>query len=366
MRAYDIAQPIDSSYACLQLLGPITVVDRTRPKSNIGTEYVEFSKVMNLQDVMDAQSITFHTSTGKSRDDAEDGPRSYVIAGCSFVYLGKNDAEAEATLDSIDLNWNAIRGENGFDYQVTSKLNLPTTFGTASTVKWTSSDESTISTDGTVRMGYAPKTVTLTANITYKGQEIVKKFTVTVPRNPDLHTFTGSLTGDQTVDIGDEVNVILSTASATAASYNAYRFTLSFNAANLEYVGISDSTANVEVNGGQLIISGIGTEKAITDTLTITFKAVKSGMTEIRLTQVAMDSNPDATLDELPPMNVEAGSALIEINKAPEQNKDDSADNADNADATVWIVVGIASAAVIAGAVVALILIRKKKQTPNA
>jgi len=365
MRAFDITQPIDSSYACLQLLGPITVVHRTRPKSNIGTEYVEFSKIMNLQDVMDAQSINFHTSTGKSRYDAEDGPRSYVIAGCSFVYLGKNDAEAEATLDSIDLNWNAIRGENGFDYQVTSKLNLPTQIGKGSTIKWTSSDESAITPDGVIRMGYNPKTVTLTATITYKGIETVKKYTVSVPRNPDLHTFTGSLTGDQTADIGDELNVILSTASATATSYNAYRFTLSFNATKLEYVGISDPAATVEINGGQLIISGIGTDKPITDTLTITFKALKSGITEIKLVKVEMDSNPEATLDELPPMTIKSDSALIDVLKEVQTDTGDDTNVSANDDpAMIWIIVA-AAVVLITGAVVAVILIKKKKQKPT-
>ena len=364
MRAYDITEPIDSSYACLQLLAPITAVHRTRPKNNIGTDYVEFRQIMDLRDVMDAQSITFHTSTGKSRYDAEDGPRSYVIAGCSLVYLGKTDAEAEATLDSIELNWNAIRGENGFDYQVTSKLNLPTTFGTASTVKWTSSDESAISADGTVRMGYAPKTVTLTANITYKGQEIVKKFTVTVPRNPDLHTFSGAVTGDQTVDIGDEVNVILSAASATAESYNAYRFTLSFNADKLEFVGVSDSSATVQVNGGQLIISGIGTEKPIGDTMTITFKALKSGLTEVKLVKVEMDSNPDATMDELPPMSIDANSALIDVLKAPAPVQDDPSAAAPG-DGTVWIIIAVAAVLLLAAGAVVLIILKKKKQTPT-
>ena len=367
MRAYEATEPIDSSYGCVQLLAPITVTHRTRPKKNIGTEYVEYYQIMDLQDVMNAQTITFHTSTGKSSDDAEEGPRSYIIAGCSFIYLGTTDAEVNATLDSIGLDWNAIKGSNTFDTQnVTSDLNLPATIGSASKIVWSSSDESAISSDGKVTMGRVPKTVTLTATITYKGIETVKRFEVTVPRNPNLPTFTGSLTGSQTVLEGDQFQVTISVSSDKVTTFNGYRFTVYFNSTRLKYIGISDPTATVEVDGGNLIISGIGTERPITDTITITFQAVKSSITEVKLIRMEMDLDPNATLETLPSMNIAGGAAVIDVQKL-EAEKDDAAVESSQEDTSViWIVIGLVAAALIAGGAIVIILIKKKKQTPPA
>jgi hypothetical protein len=374
MRAYDPAQPIDTSYPCLQLLATSTVTHRCRPHSDIGAEYVEYYKIMDLRDVMNTQAITFHTSTMKSLADAEDGPKSYIIAGCSLIYLGKTDAEAEATLDSIDLDWNAIKGENGYDQSnVMSDLKLPTSIGTASTIKWTSSNESVITNDGKVTMGRVPQTVTMTATITYKGKETVKKFMVTVPRNPNLPTFSGSLTASQEAQIGDEVSVIIKLSAQNATSFNAYRFALSYNVTRLEYVGISDSAATVNAENGRITISGIGAERPITDTITVTFKVLKSGVTEVKLVLMEMDIDPNASLDNLPTMVITEGAAVIDVKKSEgDKNNNSSTDNSemnnsekDNS-VVIWIVIGLVAAALIAGGVIVIILIKKKKQLPPA
>ena len=366
MRAYDPAEPIDTSTPVLSVDGTRSVMYSCRARTNIGTEYVEFYSLMNLTDVEDAQSVIFHTSTYKSRDDAEDGPRSYIIAGCSLVYLGNTDAEVEATLDSIDLTWNTIKGENGFNTDsIMSNLKLPTSIGAGSKIKWSSSDESTISKDGKVTMGRVSKTVTLTATITYNGIETVKKFTVTVPRDPELPAFTGSLSGGQTVTEGDEFKVTISLKSDKATSFNAYRFILSFNTSKLEYIGISDSASIVEIDGGKIVISGVGTERPITDTITVTFRAKKHGMTEVKLVQAEMDIDPNASLDNLPIMTVTEGTALIDIQKISITNDATTADPAQNTSVVIYIVIGLAVAALIAGGVIVTILIKKKRSIPT-
>jgi hypothetical protein len=250
---------------------------------------------------------------------------------------------------------------------VMSDLKLPSKIGTGSTIKWTSSDESAITNDGKVVMGRVPKTVTLTATITYNGIETVKKFTVTVPRNPALATFSGSLTGAQNeVKVGDEFKVTISMNSETAASFNAYRFTLSFNTTKVEYVGVSDPTAQVEIEGGRVTIFGIGTERPITDTITVTFKAKKSGITEVKLVKVEMDNDPNVTLDTLPTMTVENGTVVVDVQKLESADKD-TANVAENDNSVVlWIVIGLVAAALIAGGAIAIILIKKKKQLPPA
>lgn len=363
MRAYDPAQPIDTSTPVLSIDGKRSVMHSCRAQTNIGTEYVEFYKLMNLQDVQDAQSVIFHTSTYKSREDAEDGPRSYIIAGCSLVYLGNTDAEVEATLDSIDLSWNTIKGENGFDTDsIMADLKLPASIGTASKITWSSSDENAISKDGKVTMGRVPKTVTLTATITFNGIETVKEFTVTVPRDPELPAFTGSLSGEQTVTEGEEFKVEISLRSDKSQSFNAYRFTLSFNASKLEYVGISDPDSTVVVDGGKIVISGSGVEHPITDTIILTFKAKKSGLTEIKLVQVEMDMDSDASLDDLPVMMIANATALIDVQTSGVEN----GAIVDEPNATViYVVIGIGAGVVVIGGVVAAILIKKKRSAPT-
>ena len=211
-------------------------------------------------------------------------------------------------------------------------------------------------------MGRVAKTVTLTATITYNGIETVKKFNVTVPRDPALPTFTGSLTGSQAVNVGDEFMVTISLAGEKATTFNAYRFTLSFNTSKLEYVGCSDAASTVEVEGGRITISGIGTERPITDTITLTFKAKKSGITEVKLVKVEMDLDPNASLDTLPTMTVKDGTAVIDVQKPADKSDDTTTDSTDKNDAgAIWIIIGLVAAALITGGVIAIILIKRKK-----
>lgn len=367
MRAYEETNPIDSSYACLKVWGPRTTTYKCRAASDIGTGWVEFTSIMDVTDLAQATEISFHTSTGKSDNDIKAPAKSYIIAGCSLIYLGKTDAEVEATLDSVDLVWNTIKGENESVQNVSSDLKLPSKMGQGSTIKWTSSDESTITNDGKVTMGRVSKTVTMTATVTYNGKETIKKFTVTVPRNPDLPAFTGNLAGSQTVNVGDEFKVTISLSSDKATAFNAYRFTLSFNTSKLEYIGISDSSSEVEVVGGKLMIFGIGAERPISDTITVTFKALKSGITEVKLVQVEMDLDPNITLESLPNMTVAEGTAVIDVNKTGDETKEETdvtVDSNQNNDSVIWIVIGLVAAALIAGGAIAVILVKKKKHTP--
>ena len=364
MRALDPGRPIDSSVACLKVATPQGYTVFTRTKTNIDDNWVEYVAVMDLYDVEDATEIIFHTSTYKSEADVEDTPKSYIISGCSLVYLGDNTKDVTATTDSLGLDWNAIRGENVSGDVVSSKLNLPTTIVSTSTIVWSSSNEEVVSVDGAVTMGRTPRNVTLTATITHtNGVVTTKKFAVTVPRSPDLPEFTASLSGDQSVKIGEEFKVTISVNSANVTAFNVFRFTISFNASNLEYVGISDDSVNVEIEGGRLVFSGSGAERPITDTFTLTFKAKKSAMTEIKLALAELDLSDDGDLNDLPTMTVKGNAALIDVAKVDKVTDDDNADSDQKSDssAVVWIVIGIAAVILIAGGVIAVVLIKKKQ-----
>lgn len=362
MRAYDSSEPIESSYACLQMLTPTgTEVYGTRAEVDIGVDWVCLTSVFNLRGVSEAREIMFHTSTGKTEDDL--GKR-FIVGGCSLVYLGTTDAEVEATLDSVGLVWNTIKGENELPGNVMSDLTLPSVTGESSTVKWSSSDENVITSDGKVIMGRVPQAAVLTATITHKnGITTEKKFAITVPRNPELPVYTGSLSGNQAVSPGDTFQVKLSLSAQNATAFNAYRFTLIFNTSLLEYVEISDPNSTAIMEYGQLEIFGIGTERPITDTITITFRAKKAGLTEIKLVKVEMDLDPNASLDALPTMTVVDGAALIDVQETADG--DATAENSEKDNSIlIYIVIGLVAAALLTGGAITLILIKKKKQTP--
>ena len=366
IRAFNPAEPIDNTVAVLKVFAPVTYSVTCRAKANVGTDWVECSAIMDITDIETATDVIFHTSTYKTEEDIG---RSFVIAGCSLIYLGKTEAEVEATLDSIDLTWNAIKGENASADNVMTNLTLPTSIGSGSKITWSSSDESVISNDGKITMGRNEAKVTMTATITYMGIETVRRFVVTVPRNPDLPNFSGSLSGGKgDIKVGDEFQVTISLSSDKATSFNGYRFSLSFNTTKLDFVGISDPTAQVEVEGGRVTIFGIGTDRPITDTITVTFKAKKSGITEVKLVKVEMESDPNITLETLPTMTVTDGTVVVDVLKTETaQGSTDTTETVEKDNSgMIWIVIGLVVAALIAGGAIVIILIKKKKQTPPA
>lgn len=364
MRAYDAAEPINSSYACLQILSPSgTKVLSTRSEPEIGVDWVRFYSTFTINNVDEAREIMFHTSTGKTEKDI--GKR-FIVGGCSLVYLGTTDKEVEATLDSIGLEWNTIQGENKTQDNVMFDLTLPATTGEASTIQWSSSDESVLTSDGKIIMGRVPKNVVLTATITHKnGTKTIKKFALTVPRDPELPIYTASLSGDQTVKPGDTFQVKISLDAQNATAFGAYRFTLFFNTSLLEYVEISDPLATAVMKYGQLEIYGSGTERPITDTITITLRAKKAGLTEVKLSQVEMDMDPNISLDELPIMRIEEGTALIDVQAEKAEDKQDGENGNENSP-VVYIVIAIVIVLLIVGGAIVLILIKKKQKMPPA
>ena len=146
--------------------------------TNIGSEYVQFLQIFDIEGTEQATAITFHTSTQKTINDVG---KSYIISGCSLIYLGVNDAEAAVTLDKLALTWDTIKGGNESADNVTSALTLPTTGENGSTITWTSSNESIIATDGNITQGENTQTVALTATIAGDGYTDTVTFSITVP-----------------------------------------------------------------------------------------------------------------------------------------------------------------------------------------
>ena len=177
---------------------------------NIGTEYVQVREIFDVTTTEEAGKIVFHTSTYKDKDDVG---KSFIISGCSLIYLGADDAEAAVTLDKLGLTWDAIRGENESQDNVTTALILPTDGENGSKITWNSSDESVISADGRVTPGKETKTVTLTATIEGEGYTDYVEFTLVVPGTAPEVTYTvtfktngGTAVEKQIVKPGEKIN----------------------------------------------------------------------------------------------------------------------------------------------------------------
>ena len=177
---------------------------------NIGTEYVQAREILDVTTTEEAGKIVFHTSTYKDKDDVG---KSVIISGCSLIYLGADDAEAAVTLDKLGLTWDAIRGENESQDNVTTALILPTDGENGSKITWNSSDESVISADGRVTPGKETKTVTLTATIEGEGYTDYVEFTLVVPGTAPEVTYTvtvktngGTAVEKQIVKPGEKIN----------------------------------------------------------------------------------------------------------------------------------------------------------------
>lgn len=178
---------------------------------NIGTEYVRVREILDVTTVEEAEKVIFHTSTFKDKDDVG---KSFVISGCSLIYLGADDAEAAVTLDTMALTWDAIRGENESQNHVTAALLLPTGGENGSKITWTSDDEAVISADGRVTPDKKNKTVTLTAAIEGEGYTDYVQFTLTVPGTDPEERFTvtfepngGTAVEKQTVKSDEKVSL---------------------------------------------------------------------------------------------------------------------------------------------------------------
>ena len=178
MRALSDDEVIEKSCVDLQVSGKSSKDYLGTAHTNIGSEYVQFLQIFDIEGTEQATAITFHTSTQKTINDVG---KSYVISGCSLIYLGINDAEAAVTLDKLALTWDTIKGGNESADNVTSALTLPTTGENGSTITWTSSNESIIATDGNITQGENTQTVALTATIAGDGYTDTVTFSITVP-----------------------------------------------------------------------------------------------------------------------------------------------------------------------------------------
>jgi len=104
----------------------------------------------------------------------------------SFEITVKSKSTYPTDLDIVNdaknsLTWDTIKGTNMSSSAVVSNLKLPKSRSDGVEVAWASSDETVVSTDGTVtRPASGNKTVTLTATISKGGEKSTKVFEITV------------------------------------------------------------------------------------------------------------------------------------------------------------------------------------------
>ena len=167
MRTLESGVTIESSNFDIQVLGSTNKDYGSAKQYNIGNEYVQFRQILEITNTAGANTITFHTSTGKTKNDVG---KAFLIAGCSLIYLGSSDDEVNVTLDKLSLTWDAIRGANDSQENITSDLTLPGSGENGSTITWASSNGDVISSTGKFNQSrFGGEDVRLTATITKNG-----------------------------------------------------------------------------------------------------------------------------------------------------------------------------------------------------
>lgn len=92
-------------------------------------------------------------------------------------------ASSLAELDVRALNWGKISSEPENEAGIiTENLTLPPSGGNGSSIVWSSSDETVLSSAGIVRRQAVDRTVVLTATARYGGYSAIKKFTFLIPK----------------------------------------------------------------------------------------------------------------------------------------------------------------------------------------
>ena len=92
-----------------------------------------------------------------------------------------------------------------------------------------------------------------------------------------------ALNPDVYATVGETVEVQLNVISNTKATYNTFRYELSYDADMLTYTGATSGVSVDSSTPGKLTVTGSGVDKAISDIVALTFTAREGGATKVTL-----------------------------------------------------------------------------------
>ena len=124
--------------------------------------------------------------------------------------------------------------------------------------------------------------------------------------------YTAAVSGTPTIAVGENAVVNVTVSSAAESTFNAYDFTLSYDASVLEYKSVSLSGATVTKGTGTVRIQGYGADKVCATPITVTFTGKAGGESNVTLTDARFDKSDNAIGQDAPAAAI-TGSATITV-----------------------------------------------------
>ncbi len=126
-------------------------------------------------------------------------------------------------------------------------------------------------------------------------------------------TYTVTVGDDANISASEKATVTLDISSEEENLYNAYYFTVNYDAEKLNYVGIN-TDANVKDENGVLKIGGYGDDKTCgTDKLVITFEGKSAGDAQVTVAAANIDKSANAVEQDAPEATIANGTVTITV-----------------------------------------------------
>lgn len=178
---------------------------------------------------------------------------------------------------------------------------------------------------GTYTLGVEQVTASDTQNVNPINGITSKQATLTVTGAPAAEGYTVAVSGNTTVQTGEDAQVKLNIthSDANETSYAAYSMKVSYNKDILTYKSFSDTTATItDDKKGSLTIYRYGEDLTIGGDLILTFTGKAGGTGEVKVTEAKIDKSENA-LKNAPAATV-TGSATITVGQTYTVSKDAS------------------------------------------
>lgn len=176
---------------------------------------------------------------------------------------------------------------------------------------------------GTYTLGVEQVTASDTQNVNPINGITSKQATLTVTGAPAAEGYTVAVSGNTTVQTGEDAQVKLNIthSDANETSYAAYSMKVSYNKDVLTYKSFSDADATVTDDGnGNLTIYRYGKDLTLGQNLTLSFAGKAGGTGEVKVTEAKIDKSENALKDA--PAATVTGSATITVGQTYTVNRD--------------------------------------------
>lgn len=176
---------------------------------------------------------------------------------------------------------------------------------------------------GTYTLGVEQVTASDTQNVNPINGITSKQATLTVTGAPAAEGYTVAVSGNTTVQTGEDAQVKLNIthSDANETSYAAYSMKVSYNKDVLTYKSFSDADATVtDDKKGSLTIYRYGKDLTLGQNLTLSFTGKAGGTGEVKVTEAKIDKSENALKNA--PVATVTGSATITVGQTYTVNRD--------------------------------------------